>query len=486
MIQNHTIMQYFEWHTNGDGNHWNRLKEDAPHLKERGIDAVWIPPVTKADSVTNPGYSVYDVYDLGEFDQKGEVRTKYGTKEELQAAIQACHDHDIKVYVDIVMNHKAGADETEVFKVVEVDAENRTKVISEPFNIEGFTKFTFPGRDNKYSNFNWNYTHFNGVDYDHKTGKTGIYKILGENKDWNEFVDDEKGNFDYLMFSNIDYRHPDVRNEMIEWGKWLIDELNIDGMRLDAIKHIESYFIRDFVKAMCDHVDGPFYFVGEFWLPDLETNENFLLDADYSLDLFDVKLHYNFKEASEKGQGYDLRKLFDKTLVQENPLNAVTFVDNHDSQPGEALESFVKDWFKPIAYAAILLRYDGFPVVFYGDYFGIGGEIPIDGKKDMIDTLLFIRKNKAYGLQDDYFDHEHVIGWVRRGAKEVENSGCAVIINSSTEEAKKQMFVGKERRGQVWLDYNNVREEEVIIDDEGNGIFKVNPGSVSVYCQKDI
>lgn len=58
-------------------------------------------------------------------------------------------------------------------------------------------------------------------------------------------------------------------------------------------------------------------------------------------------------------------------------------------------------------------------------------------------------------------------------------------MNSSTEEAQKQMFVGKERRGQVWLDYNNVREDEVIIDDEGNGIFKVNPGSVSVYCQKD-
>lgn len=47
--------------------------------------------------------------------------------------------------------------------------------------------------------------------------------------------------------------------------------------------------------------------------------------------------------------------------------------------------------------------------------------MPIEGKQAMIDTLLFIRKNKAYGLQDDYFDHENVIGWVRRGAKEVEN-----------------------------------------------------------------
>ncbi len=485
MILNHTIMQYFEWYTNGDGNHWNRLKEDAATLKERGIDAVWIPPVTKADHNQNPGYSVYDHFDIGEFDQKGSVRTKYGTKDELKAAIKACHDNDIKVYVDIVMNHKAGADETELFKVVEVDADNRTDVISEPFDIEGYTKFTFPGRNGKYSDFIWNYTHFNGTDYDHKTGNTGVYRILGDNKGWNENVDDEKGNFDYLMFSNIDYKHPDVRNEMIEWGKWLIDELEIDGMRLDAIKHIESYFIRDFIKAMNEHSNNNFYFVGEFWRADVQTNESFLIDAEYSLDLFDVALHYNLKEASEAGAAYDLRTIFDNTLVKENPLNAVTFVDNHDSQPGESLESFVQDWFKQSAYALILLRYDGFPVVFYGDYYGIAGEHPVDGKQMAIDPLLYVRKKKAFGQQDDYFDHKNVIGWVRRGAKEVENSGCAVIINSSNEDAEKTMFVGKEKQGQVWLDYTNTRDEEVIIDEDGNGVFKVNPGSVSVYCQKE-
>ena len=56
--------------------------------------------------------------------------------------------------------------------------------------------------------------------------------------------------------------------------------------------------------------------------------------------------------------------------MKENPLLAVTFVDNHDSQPGQALASWVADWFKPLAYALILLRRDGYPCVFYGDYFG--------------------------------------------------------------------------------------------------------------------
>lgn len=483
MTKNYTMMQYFEWHANGDGEYWKRLKEDAPKLKESGIDAIWLPPACKADHVTNTGYSIYDLYDLGEFDQKGQVRTKYGTKEELLDAIKACHENDIKVYADIVLNHKAGADETEIIKVLEVDTNDRNHVISEPFEIEAYTKFEFPGRNNKYSDFKWNHTHFNGTDYDHKTGRKGIFKIIGENKDWNEFVDDENGNFDYLMFTNIDYKHPDVRQHTIEWGKWLIDTLGIDGMRMDAVKHIESYFIKDFTDAMREHAGEDFYFLGEYWNADLGKNEKFLEEADYNTDLFDVKLHFNFKTASEEGSAYDLRTLFEHTIVEEHPELAVTFVDNHDSQPGEALESFVKDWFKQSAYALILLRKDGYPCIFYGDYYGIGGEEPVEGKQLAIDPLLYIRQNKAYGEQDDYFDHPNVIGFVRRGNGN--KTGCAVIINSSEEEAEKQMFVGKERAGEVWYDYTNTREDRITIDEEGNGLFKVNPGSVSVYCEEE-
>lgn len=82
------MMQYFEWYIKPDSNHWKRLKEDAGHLKELGITSVWIPPCYKGTSKDDPGYGVYDMYDLGEFDQKGDIPTKYGTKEELLEAIK--------------------------------------------------------------------------------------------------------------------------------------------------------------------------------------------------------------------------------------------------------------------------------------------------------------------------------------------------------------------------------------------------------------
>lgn len=485
MTANHTMMQFFEWHVEADGQHWNRLKELAPELKKWGIDSVWIPPVTKGQSADDTGYGIYDLYDLGEFDQKGTVRTKYGTKEELKSAIAACHEYGIAVYVDLVMNHKAGADETERFKVVEVDPNDRNEVISlEPFEIEGWTKFTFPGRGEQYSSFKWDHTHFNGTDFDNATGRTGIYRIGGENRGWDDKVDNEFGNYDYLMFANIDYRIPEVREEMMEWGRWLVDTLQCSGYRLDAIKHINHDFIREFAGEMTRKRGEDFYIVGEFWNNDLNACREFLDNVDYRIDLFDVSLHYKLHEASQSGSSFDLTKIFDDTLVQTHPTNAVTFVDNHDSQPGESLESWIQDWFKQSAYALILLRRDGYPCVFYGDYFGIGGENPIDGKKMAIDPLLYARCQKAYGEQIDYFDHPNTIGWVRMGEEEVSGSGCAVVI-SNGDEGEKHMNVGAHRAGEEWIDLTGTRKEKITIGEDGSATFLVNGGSVSVWAAPD-
>ena len=43
-MKNGIMMQYFEWNLPNDGQFWNKLKEDAPHLEEMGVTAVWIPP----------------------------------------------------------------------------------------------------------------------------------------------------------------------------------------------------------------------------------------------------------------------------------------------------------------------------------------------------------------------------------------------------------------------------------------------------------
>ena len=76
----------------------------------------------------------------GNSDQKNTVRTKYGTRQELQEAIKALHEHHVGVYLDAVMNHKAGADYTEKFMAKEVDQQNRDKEITDAYEIEGWDR----------------------------------------------------------------------------------------------------------------------------------------------------------------------------------------------------------------------------------------------------------------------------------------------------------------------------------------------------------
>ena len=74
MSMNGVMMQYFQWDLPADQTLWNELKADAAKLKTAGVTAVWLPPAYKsANGATDVGYAVYDLYDLGEFDQKGSI-----------------------------------------------------------------------------------------------------------------------------------------------------------------------------------------------------------------------------------------------------------------------------------------------------------------------------------------------------------------------------------------------------------------------------
>lgn len=254
---------------------------------------------------------------------------------------------------------------------------------------------------------------FSGIDCDVATGKKGIFQIVGEGKTWSEGIDDENGNYDFLMFADIDFDHPEVVEEMKKWGIWVSQELHLDGMRLDAIKHINDQFIAHFLEAVRAKQGQQFYAVGEYWKNDKDSLDKYLSEVKYKIDLFDVPLHYHFFQASQKGRDYDLQELFNDTLVNDHPDLAVTFVDNHDSQKNSSLESQVKDWFKPLAYGLILLRKDGYPCIFYGDYYSIKRKQ--SPHRPILDILLDARKKYAHGEQLDYFDHPNTIGFTRKG-----------------------------------------------------------------------
>lgn len=467
MLNNGVMLQSFSWYMPSDGEFYNHLKEMAETFHHLGITGIWMPPAAKGTSQEDVGYGNYDYWDLGEFDQKGTIRTKYGTRKELEACIEALQNVDIQVYADMVFNHKGGADEKENFQAILTNPENRLEDISEPQEITGWTKFTFPNRKGKYSDFIWRSYHFTGVDYDEKTKNKGIYRILGDGKYWAKDGDGEKGNYDYLMAADIDHRHPEVIEELEKVSDFMIDQMGYDGFRYDALKHISPDFIDHLSKYILEKHPN-FYFVGEYWRDDQGSIDYYLNQTDYKIDLFDVPLHYNFYEAG-MNPDYDMRKIFQGSLVEEKPLFAVTFVDNHDTEEGQSLSSWVGDWFKEIAYGLILLRKDGYPCLFMADYLG--------GFEEKLEKMLLARKTYALGDQDDYFVSPSKIGWVRRGEHPL-----AVLI-STGEDDQEKMFVGLEEKGKIYQDLSGKRED-VVIDEEGFGLFTVGERSISYYGAK--
>ena len=82
--------------------------------------------------------------------------------------------------------------------------------------------------------------HFSGTDFNAANNKTAIYRIEGNGKYWSQSVDKEKGNYDYLMYADLDYNHPEVKEDVKNWAVWLGKQLNLKGIRFDAVKHVST------------------------------------------------------------------------------------------------------------------------------------------------------------------------------------------------------------------------------------------------------
>ena len=186
---------------------------------------------------------------------------------------QTAKENSVGLYWDAVLNHKFAADHREKCPAVEVDPENRNQTVSDKYEIDAWVGFDFPGRGEEYSKMKYHWYHFSGVDFNAANHKKAIYKIVGEQSmGWARTpdVDGEKGNYDYLMGSDLDYAHPEVEEDVLSWGTWLAEEIPIRGVRFDAIKHYSEDFLRKFIVKMDKAHGEGWFFVGEFWKDSLD------------------------------------------------------------------------------------------------------------------------------------------------------------------------------------------------------------------------
>jgi alpha-amylase len=471
---NLTILQAFDWYIQ------DPTDEDAPYTRQPEPESnlweylavakaaeiagdhfthVWLPPTGKAftpDASYNVGYAVYDHYDLGEFDQMRRVRTKYGTRPQLEAAVAALQARGIKVIADIVMNHMLGtARSAELPVAVAYDTTRGER--STGGTVTAFVEFDFmnatdPGpRGATHSSFRWSRDDFTGME------NYGVYylfagKSLGVVNNFKDltWADDRwSSEYQYLrsdiiLGADLDLARPRVADEMVRWTTWLVDTVGFDGFRVDAVRHMHGPFIARWARDVRSHMvrigkgGADMMMFGENWdgwAPRLAayldgsttgTNHEYdLSPISYSgieraMSLLDVPLHYAFQKVSgENVEWLDISRLPEEGLVALRPEHAITFVDNHDTIPTQPLASYINVANKLQAYAFILLNEKGTPCVFYRDLYKGNYVDPYHNDHaaylhDGIERLLEARAKYAYGA-GTYHRAPGLLGYRRSG-----------------------------------------------------------------------
>lgn len=441
------MMQTFFWDCpRVDGREfqwWNYVREQIPALAKTGFTALWLPPVHKAANLGGPsmGYDPYDYYDLGEFDQKGGIPTWFGTRKELESLIETAHSHRLGVIADMVFNHNSGADAQELNPII--------------------------------NQMRW--TLFNP-----KSGKFP--------RNWECFHPSKYESWDEMTFGDmpdLSHRNPYVFNELINLGRWLIEEIGFDGFRYDFVKGFNAATIQAMQEYRYTR-DGQYfapYGVAEYW--DSTTNTiNWINSANFSntnpVDAFDFPMREMLKSMCDQ-YGFGLKNLTTwDTVLSRQQQSAVTFVENHDLR--DEGRPIVND--KLLAYSYIL-THEGYPCVFWHDYFNLN--LALADTPNGIAALVSAHEKYAGGGTEVLYVDDNLYIMQRTGYGD--KPGLVYVLNNRGDNWNGRMVTTKFHNASFqpvawWSKTDMARPINQPTDRDGRAQFYAPPRGYAVYAVK--
>lgn len=439
------LMQAFYWDApqqeKQEGNWWNVIASKVPELSSAGIDALWLPPISKCSINTSMGYDPYDYYDLGDFDQKGAVKTLFGNRAELENLIKIARDNHVGCYADMVINHNSGADEEEVNPL---DGQKR------------WTKFN--PKSGKFPR-DWNCFH---------PSRYEEFMVEGEN---------------YGGFPHLCHRNPHVYREMYRWARFIIEELGFEGFRFDFVKGFGGWMISQLAKYryVKDGKEFRPYVVGEHWSGDQDIEtwiEHVNSVTDTQIAAFDFPLRYKLKDVCDT-PNYDLRNLTrEGVVVMRRPAHAVTFVDNHDMGDN----TIVND--KMMAYSFIMVH-EGYPCIFWYDYFN--NQLARPGTPNGIDALMKVHARHAGGDSEILWADPDLYIMQRTGYKndEYDQPGLVYVLNNMGDRwsgtVVQTQWKNTKFKPVAWDGHDINHPNERTTDADGRSEFPAPPRGFCVY-----
>jgi alpha-amylase len=312
------------------------------YLRDLGVEGIWLMPMHPS-----PSYHKYDVSDYYN------IHPDYGTLDDFRKFIEEAHKRNIKVIMDMVINHSGR--QHSWFK----DA------ITNP-NSPYREYYVFTHKDDPQTQI---------------AARTG--PDSGNRNRWSK-IDSS----DYLYYSHFSRNMPDLnfdsyklREEVFKIGRFWISEMKVDGFRLDAARHIFPderskdnhrwwiYFRNEMLKA-----NKNVYLVGEVWAP-AEVVGPYMQGLPA---LFNFEMGGAIIKAVNAERGDSLAVMHKRIRDFYKSINPdyidATFLTNHDQN--RIMSAVNNNTDKARMAASVLLTLPGSPYLYYGEEIGMHGMKP--------------------------------------------------------------------------------------------------------------
>lgn len=364
------------------------ISNHLDYIADLGATAIWLNPTQENDmeSGSYHGYAITDYY---------QIDRRFGSNEDFCALVEKAHEKNLKVVMDMIFNHC------------------------------GSENYLFKDKPSKeWFNYRSNY-----VQTSFKTASVmDIHASAYEKKIATD------GWFASVM-PDFNQRNRHVARYLIQSSIWWIEYAGINGIRQDTHPYADFDFMSQWCKEVLD--EYPYFnIVGETWLNSnvlvsywqkdsrlaAPLNSNLPTVMDFPLQAL---MNQAFdEETSEWGGG--LYKLYDyqtQDLVYANPMNLLTFLDNHDTSRFAQTDEMAKNLKRYKQAMVFLLTTRGIPQIYYGTEIlmtGDKGKGDGDLRKDFPggwqgDTRNCFAKNGRTALENEAFEFtRQLLNW-RKG-----------------------------------------------------------------------
>ena len=364
------------------------ISNHLDYIADLGVTAIWLNPTQENDmeSGSYHGYAITDYY---------QIDRRFGSNEDFCALVEKAHERNLKVVMDMIFNHC------------------------------GSENYLFRDKPSKV----WFNYHSNYVQTSFKTVSVmDIHTSAYEKKIATD------GWFTSVM-PDFNQRNRHVARYLIQSSIWWIEYAGINGIRQDTHPYADFDFMSQWCKEVLD--EYPYFnIVGETWL-----NSNVLVsywqkDSKLAAPLnsnlptvmdFPLQALINQAFDEETGEwGGGLYKLYDyqtQDLVYANPMNLLTFLDNHDTSRFAQTDEMAKNLKRYKQAMVFLLTTRGIPQIYYGTEIlmtGDKGKGDGDLRKDFPggwqgDTRNCFAKNGRTALENEAFEFtRQLLNW-RKG-----------------------------------------------------------------------